>query len=95
MNFLRYESPENNVKYPNTWEKGDAKTFVAPPPFVVVFAIPVERPPALYREFVGISITSNDTNSIEQLMEQRIASIRKLNFEILESSLSTLVGMPA
>ena len=28
-------------------------------------------------------------------MEQRIASIRKLNFEILESSLSTLVGMPA
>ena len=28
-------------------------------------------------------------------MEQRIASIRKLNFEILESSLSTFVGMPA
>ena len=49
MNFLRYESPENNVKidYPNTWEKGDAKTFVVPPPFVVVFAIPVERPPAI------------------------------------------------
>jgi hypothetical protein len=99
MNSLQYVLPEHGIKinYPSSWEKGDRNTSVIPPPFVAVFAPPVESTPASYREFIGISITDNPTNSIKEIMDAHIESITKSesNSEIIESSPTTIQGSPA
>ena len=99
MDFLQYVTSEHGIKidYPSTWQKADKNTSVIPRPYVVVFAPPVENFPSSYREFVGISIVDNTSNSVKECMDQHIDRIRNAepNYSILESSLTAIQGSPA
>ena len=82
---------------PSTWQKTDKNTSVIPYPYVVVFAPPVESFPSSYREFIGISIVDNTTNSLKECMDQHFDNIRNAepNCNIFESSSTTIQGSPA
>jgi len=64
MNFLKYESPEYNLKkdYPNTWKKTDKTT--ESQPFIVVFRRAKESPSDSFLESVDIHVRDIPTSNI-------------------------------
>lgn len=99
MIFLKYESPEYNLKidYPNTWQKRDKTT--ESQPFIVAFRRAKENPSDSYLESVDIHVRDIPTSniSLNQYIELQIKNLKAVNpdFSLIESTPTTIAGNTA